>query len=618
MSFKKLFVLSLFVFVSVALIFNFSGCAKKDRIVAKVGSLKIMGEEFKQEFIKRYRSEDAAKRQSFEERKNYLNQMIEKDLMLADAYRKGLDKKEDIVKAADEAQERTAVQQILYEKEIVDKIITEKALKDYYDKLGEEIHARHILVRANPHDSTQAEKAKVRADSIYDALKKGADFAKLAEQLSDDKANASKGGDLDYFPWGRMVDEFQTVVFAMKKGELSQPIKTPYGYHIVELLDRRKVDRKPYEEMAAQLKEELRKNTWSEMRQMADDYLANLKKDYELKINKDSLESVFKRISQPNPQSQSLFSAFSEKEREMPIATWKKGKVTVKDLDEKIGARGVGAFQSASDLEPVVEGILLPLMLTERAKETKVYNHPDAVKAGKDALEAAMVREVQKLEIDDKINFDDQTLFNYFQKNQMQYMTEPMVTIREIQVATEKQAEELLAKAQKGGDFKAMARKYNTRPETKGKAGLLGPISRSQYGRLGREAVRYQTGEFCRKPIRVDNKFSIFKVEDKVPPKAKSFDESKADVERDYRRQAKEEARKNWMEQLKKDIKVKIYDENLRKVLAFEATEAEKVKVNEKGKRAPAVNPPSPPHPGDIKKDMGGESPALAPGASPK
>jgi hypothetical protein len=284
------------------------------------------------------------------------------------------------------------------------------------------------------------------------------------------------------------------------------------------------------------------------------------------------------------------------------VATWKKGKVTVKDLDEKIGMRGVGAFQSSADLEPVVEGIILPLMLTERAKETKAFNHPDAIKAGTEAMESVMIREIQKLEVEDKINFDDQTLFNYFQKNQMQYMTEPTATVREIQVASEKQAEELLEKARKGADFKALARKYNTRSETKSKAGLLGSIGRSQYGRLGREAVRYQSGELCRRPVRTENKFSIFKVEDKVPPKAKSFEEAKSDVERDYRRQIKEEVRKNWLEQLKKDIKVKIYDDNLRKVLPFEVQEAPKVKVNEKG-RVPQVQTPAPSHPEPVKKN---------------
>ena len=94
----------------------------------------------------------------------------------------------------------------------------------------------HILIMIKQ-KATQAEQdaAKTRADSIYTALKKGADFADMARRLSDDKGSAARGGDLSWIQKGQTVKEFENQVFAMKKGELSKPVLSPYGYHIILL-----------------------------------------------------------------------------------------------------------------------------------------------------------------------------------------------------------------------------------------------------------------------------------------------------------------------------------------------------------------------------------------------
>jgi parvulin-like peptidyl-prolyl isomerase len=587
-----------------------SGCAKKPRVVAKVGDLVINGDDFKEGFISRYRTEANAQRQSFKERQDYLNQLIEKKLMLVDAYRKGLDKKEEIVKAGQDALERVAVQQLLYEKEIIGKVINEQTLKDYYSKSGEEIHARHILIRTDPVDSTQWDKAKVRADSIYQAVKGGADFAELAKSLSDDKTNSPQGGDLGYFKWGRMLPEFQEVAFALKINEISPPVKTNYGYHIIQLLDRRKVEMKPYEEEKAQLKEELKRQKYQELRKMADEYIEQLKKDFELVVYDDSLKAVFDKVNKPGtPQNVSLFSSFTENERKMPVAKWKQGVVTVTDLDQKIGGQGMGYFRQAEDFKMVIDGILVPKMLSERAKERKLFNAPEAIKASKEATEAMMVQQIQKQEIDDKINFDDLSLKAYYEKNLGKYMTEPMVTIREILLDDENQAKKLLAQAKAGANFKKMARKYTTRANTKSKDGLLGPFSKNTYGRIGREAHMLQVGEFCQQPVRMGRKYSIFKVEEKTPAKQKTFEECRSEVERDYRMEMKTGVNKKWLDQLRAEIPVKIYEKNLRKVLTFaEEKTREKTELKEEPRLpskkgvTPGVPAPATPAPGPSKE----------------
>lgn len=106
--------------------------------------------------------------------------------------------------------------------------------------------ASHILVlmRQDATDQQQAD-AKTRIDSIYQALQAGADFAELAQRCSDDKASAVKGGSLGQFGKGMMIPDFETAAYALQPGQVSEPVKTTVGWHIIKLEERHPFE--PYE-----------------------------------------------------------------------------------------------------------------------------------------------------------------------------------------------------------------------------------------------------------------------------------------------------------------------------------------------------------------------------------
>ena len=569
-SLKFVTILTIFLLAVTMLII---GCGKKEKYVAKVGEFTISQSEFKDQFISRHRAQEKAEQQTYRERLDFLNTMIDQKLMLADAYRKGLDKKEEILEAKKTQQERVAVQELLFEREIVDKILTEALIKEYYDFSNEELHARHILVRIdNQEDSTSIEKAKNEADSLYQLLVDGTDFAELAKQASDDVTNAPDGGDLGFFKWGdgRMSEDFHRKVFSMKTGEICQPIKLPFGYHIIELLERRPLQQKPYEEEKKLIKENLRRNKTMDIREAATAYLDTLKEENGLVIYADSLEYVYIKISEPgNPHNISLFTNFSEEERKIVVASWSSGDVTVADMDEKIGGRGSGAFNAAEDLKQVIDAIVIPDMLTQRAQARGVYDDPKALEAGEAAMENMMMREIKKLEVDDKINFDDEALMNYYENHEAKYMTDEQVSIREALVEDEALAKELLEKGKKGDNFKRLAKKYTTRASTQHIDGLLGPFPNKRHGRVGREAFKLQEGEFCKQPVRMGNKFSVFQLEKRYPAEQKPFEEARKEVERDYKVETMRDLEESWLKILHEEIAIEIYEENLRDALPF-------------------------------------------------
>ena len=123
------------------------------------------------------------------------------------------------------------------------KAVTEEAAKKLYDDTTkamapeEEAHARHILVETED-----------QAKAVEERLKKGEDFAKVATDVSKDPGSGKEGGDLGWFTKDRMVPEFAEAAFKLKKGEVSAPVKSQFGWHVIKLEDKRT---KPLPEFSA-------------------------------------------------------------------------------------------------------------------------------------------------------------------------------------------------------------------------------------------------------------------------------------------------------------------------------------------------------------------------------
>ena len=124
-------------------------------------------------------------------------------------------------------------------------------------ELPDQIHARHILLAVAKDGSNDAA-MKARAEDLIAQLRQGADFAKLAREQSADKGSAQRGGDLGVFGRGKMVPPFEKAAFALQKpGEISGPVRSDFGYHIIELVERQSARRQPFEEVLPALREEM-------------------------------------------------------------------------------------------------------------------------------------------------------------------------------------------------------------------------------------------------------------------------------------------------------------------------------------------------------------------------
>jgi peptidyl-prolyl cis-trans isomerase C len=180
-----------------------------------------------------------------------VEQLIDARALLIQAQRIGLDKDPDVQKVVQMAQEH-ALETALLNK-VVRPQVTDEAVKAKFDqenasKQGEtEVHARHILV---PDEAT--------AKKIIVDLKKGGDFAALSKQYSKDPTAAQQGGDLGFFKKDDMVPEFADAAFALKDNEVSpNPVKTQFGWHVIQVLGHRTAQPPSFEEQRDQLRQSM-------------------------------------------------------------------------------------------------------------------------------------------------------------------------------------------------------------------------------------------------------------------------------------------------------------------------------------------------------------------------
>jgi peptidyl-prolyl cis-trans isomerase C len=139
--------------------------------------------------------------------------------------------------------------------------MTDAAMHKVYDDAvktmthEEEVHARHILIRVPAGDEKASKAAEDKIKAVIVRLKKGEDFAKVASEITEDPSGKANGGDLGFFTKEQMVPEFANVAFKLNKGEISGPVKTQFGWHVIKVEDKRQKPVPTFEQVKPQIEQ---------------------------------------------------------------------------------------------------------------------------------------------------------------------------------------------------------------------------------------------------------------------------------------------------------------------------------------------------------------------------
>lgn len=203
-------------------------------------------------------------------RERILRAVMAEKILYGEALKQGADKSEKLQRELEDVKKKLIVKHFLDAK--TTDMITEADLKKEYDatidkvKDDREVRARHILVPTEQ----EAKDAKKKIDG-------GKSFEEVAKELSKDPGSAAQGGDLGYFTRDKMVKEFADAAFSLKKGEVSGPVKSGFGYHIIKLEDSRKVTPPTFNDVKEQLRAKLQERKLN-------DYIGGLVKSADVKV----------------------------------------------------------------------------------------------------------------------------------------------------------------------------------------------------------------------------------------------------------------------------------------------------------------------------------------------
>ena len=255
---------------------------KEGKVLAEVNSGSITTGDFDRE-LKNLPEYLKAMADTPQGRKEMLDTMVIRELILQQAAKDGLDKGTEIEDKLQDLKKRLIVESFLKKKVEVESKVSDEDMKKFYEqnkdkfKSGEQIRASHILV-----------KTEKEAKDILAQLKSGGNFEELAKKNSVDSSSA-KGGDLGWFGKGSMVPAFEKAALALKEGQISDVVKSDFGFHIIKLTGKRPAGIRPFEEVKEQIKGAIMPTKQQEVFQKIKD---ELKKTAKITIKEDVLNSV--------------------------------------------------------------------------------------------------------------------------------------------------------------------------------------------------------------------------------------------------------------------------------------------------------------------------------------
>ena len=543
---------------SLSLLLACQAKTENNTIIARVGDEKITFESIDSTYFPNLELYDDSASQH-QAALNYLDSLINQKLLVRAAYEARLDQDREINILMDEQKPRLLIDE-LYKMVVLEKSEpTERELKDYYQKSGEQRKLRHILV-----------KDRAEAEQIYQELKKGANFDTLATEKSIDPGSKDYGGDLGLVSWGSMVDPFQQAAWKLKVGQISKPVESSFGWHVIKLEEIKKLDQKPFEEVSQLQKQRLQ---FTKQNRLTQEFLDQLKAKsgvemdtttYGLMLQRDSTEAKKDLLSPPKPSGSYLkLDLFSESQRGLPLLSYKGGSITVKDFVEqyaKIPAFQKGSFDNRQQVEQwafqMVMGDLLEKEAEKRGTDSRPVFKQNLLKLKETLMADKMRNDLIML----RVKITEEDLHSYYDTHLEQFQIPENVKIQEVLVATEPEAKKLAQQIKAGANFTKLADQYTLRPGLKGKGGILDSITLQKSEILFNAVKEAKKGQVVG-PVPFNEKFSVIKLLERRPTKQLAFEEVQPRLRSLAYEDEKRTTFKNWIESRKQNDKVETFPE---------------------------------------------------------
>lgn len=536
------------------------GCGSGDNpTLAVVGNQNITLEDFNLVYGN-FRTQYATAEEEFEGKKGLLDSMVITRLLINSAYEKNIDKLEELARIVLANRNQFLLDALYQELVIKNAVPSDAEIKDFYNRLEYQIRASHILLRDA--DTAQA---------IFERVKTGENFEKLAYDYSIDPSAKKNRGDLGYFLWGAMVDEFQTIAFAMEPGEVSQPVKSRFGYHIIKLVDKVPNDlRGEFDEIKNSVENQL---TGLNRRQILFNFLDSIQVAYKVTVDTATCDYLlYKRreLYPPNilstlPKNDFALEHLDRNEKELVLASWEGGQITLLEylsLIQRYPRINRPNFDAYDSLRAFVF----------RLKTNEILSL-EATKLGLDEEEyfKNKMAKFKELNMADIMRTDsiprpspptEEDARSYYTESPEEF-TQPMkIHVYEIYLNDELKARQLRNSIKSLRDFKEKAAELTERPGKRSVGGDLQYIEEKWYPEIFALAKKTPAGSIAG-PVPTRGKYSVIWVADKLPEQIKDFLTVKREILDKLTRKGLENAFANWVALEKSKTKIELMPDEL-------------------------------------------------------
>ena len=425
-------------------------------------------------------------------------------------------------------------------------------LLDMHKRLGG-LKVHHILVgMSNVIKGNDTLRYYHQADSLYHAIKAGANFEDVARASSDDKFTAQKGGDLDFInrEERRTEKEFDEAAYGLKDGEISGIVRTSKGYHII----RRDGSYPPktYDQEKDMLKKLYKQYYFNDDRALK---LTEVKKQNNARIVESAMNIFMSRIDSTRTSIDSGWSKkFTIGERNLPIfeiggKTWNIGAL----LDSLNAQPGIALSRNSviDQINKSLDDAAIAIMAKDVSKR-----FPEFEKIMDDYKNGIILFELENKRIWAKVIPDSVKERKFYEDHKVRFMWPERVDVSEIYVYNDSIAKDLYKRVINGENFDTLAKKYTERPGFKEKAGHWGLLTKDE-NEMSKKAFSF-TVDDVKEPVSFQSGFSIIKLNRRAPVTQKAYDEARQEVASLYQDDLSNELRLEWITELRKKYKRQI------------------------------------------------------------
>jgi len=455
-------------------------------------------------------------------REALLQAMIDEQALLIEADRRNLRATDDFKRRVESI--RTDAILEAYRDSIADTVtVQESDIKEAFFLANEQVAARHLYA------PTLAE-----ANALFAKLQNGATFEELAPAVFKDYRLASNGGYLGYFKWEDMDPTFSAVAQQLKKGEISPPVRTKFGYSLIKLEDR---TRPPIltETDYAREKKKLRWVTEHRKRARAIQNLdAKTLAELKIQFNEATLARMWGQMQKTRADTSREIEngvdlvAFSPTTEVAKIG----GKIwTIKDFQERAtqtSARQRSRVGSVDDLKDFIGGLALREEYLRRAKRAGFDEDPKVGQIIRSKEESWLI-EKMKNALTEAVRVPEDSLRQEYAMQPQNYVYPAMVRLREITVANQEQIRHILREAKRGKGFAELAERYSLRQWSAQRGGDVGYVTKGDLGELADQIFQLKPGAIGG-PYQRDKYFSLVQVVDVKLAQPKNFAEARMEI----------------------------------------------------------------------------------------